>query len=644
MRQIKSFILIAALSFSSCNYLDVIPPETADIDDTMKDTQTTLAFLYTCYGRIQYGAKNPIAFGNIDAAGDDYVLPQPWENASSLVQWGSITSYNSVDSWKRLYDGIGLCNQFMQLLDELNPPITPETKEQYKAEATFVKAYYHMRALMLFGPIPVMDTFMSQNTTAGEMPGRSHFDYCVDYIVGLFDQAAQKLPATWEPQFFGRGSSVIAKALKARLLLLAASPLYNSEQTPLAGWENKNFETPGYGKALVSAKYDPQKWERAREACQEALDAAEKAGFRLYSIADSETVREQRNVKLPTVAGIDGNTEEGQEFLKRVMMFRWMISSRQNEGNKENIWGVIVTENSLWGSYPHYVLTTDNGNKVGGWGGLSPTLYTVEHFFTENGKLPAEDEAFTQEADWFKSAGIAGNPDIINLHHHREARFYAWISFDGDEYSSNIVNNSPLIVRARDPQTQGYNPALWGNRNYSVTGYLAKKYVRPNFTVYKTDGGNNGGEMKYAAPMIRMAELYLSLAECQAQVGGQYNEGALSNLNIIRRRAGIPELTMAEVEKSGKSLLQHVLDERFVEFFQEGQRYYDIRRYLKGKERLEASCFEGLNAMVVGPTFEQFNTPTQIQQPFKWNERMYLLPVPSADLYSNPQMVQAPGY
>ena len=49
MRQIKSFILIAALSFSSCNYLDVIPPETADIDDTMKDTQTTLAFLYTCY-------------------------------------------------------------------------------------------------------------------------------------------------------------------------------------------------------------------------------------------------------------------------------------------------------------------------------------------------------------------------------------------------------------------------------------------------------------------------------------------------------------------------------------------------------------------------------------------------------------------
>ena len=107
---------------------------------------------------------------------------------------------------------------------------------------------------------------------------------------------------------------------------------------------------------------------------------------------------------------------------------------------------------------------------------------------------------------------------------------------------------------------------------------------------------------------------------------------------------GIPDLSQDDIATSGKTLVDHILNERFIEFFEEGQRYYDIRRYLLGPQRLNSSNFEGLNAEIVGPSFEQFNKRTPVSQPFTWNDRMYVLPVPTKDVYSNPQMVQAPGY
>ena len=105
---------------------------------------------------------------------------------------------------------------------------------------------------------------------------------------------------------------------------------------------------------------------------------------------------------------------------------------------------------------------------------------------------------------------------------------------------------------------------------------------------------------------------------------------------------GVPLLTSENIGNA--SLVDLVLQERFIELYQEGFRYHDIRRYLKGRERQSPQCYEGLNAMVVGPGFSEFNTRTRIAQPFNWNDRMYLLPIPQKDIYSNPQMEQAPGY
>ena len=106
----------------------------------------------------------------------------------------------------------------------------------------------------------------------------------------------------------------------------------------------------------------------------------------------------------------------------------------------------------------------------------------------------------------------------------------------------------------------------------------------------------------------------------------------------------MPEWTAGSLAEANKSLLDAVLEERFVELYMEGHRYYDIRRYLHGKEQMGRQNFLGLDAVRTGPTFEEFNTPTLIPQPIQWHDRQYLMPVPNDEVYSNPQMVQAPLY
>ena len=82
--------------------------------------------------------------------------------------------------------------------------------------------------------------------------------------------------------------------------------------------------------------------------------------------------------------------------------------------------------------------------------------------------------------------------------------------------------------------------------------------------------------------------------------------------------------------------------------FEEGHRYYDVRRWMIAPQMLKAGARYGLDGLRVNPSFENFNKPTLINQLFKWDDRLYLLPVWSRtgmdELYSNPQLVQAPGY
>lgn len=686
---VRVSLILTALLFNlvSCDYLDVVPPEQAGLQDATKTRRSTLGFLFSCYAGLMEEDSPIVHTSALNGSTDEFALPLEWRSRGG----GSYDSYafNLVSAavtdglWDNYYKYIGQCYLFIRQVEE-HPGETllqewlPGEKEQWLAEAHFLIAYYHFALLRKYGPIPIVKEYLPQGTPASEFGGRCHFDYCVNWIAHQLDMAAEDLPPVRDGNEWGRATSTIAKSLKARMLMYAASPLWNGK-FPFTSWKNK-VSTPGdkeffvgeidakykesigrddYGVELVSSTYNEKKWERALEACQQALDFATNEGeCHLYGTEETEMKLYQTELGnndkwLPYVPGKENNNVPGnREFKERVMMLRYMVATRY-PANKEIIWGMTGKNinGRIAGRIPAHIFQTGKKTSwAGGYSAISPTLYSIEHFYTEDGMLPEDAAAsgeFVSRTEWFERAGITGNKrgDIIKLCVNREPRFYAWMAFDGGDYGSKLFKTSSgdagsaCTLEMKTAEGHGYDLSR-SPRDYNVTGFMTQKYVNPTAQFVFDGGALQAGDAK-PMPLIRLAELYLNLAECQANVGGPTNiTKALNNLKIVRDRAGIETPTSVANQEQ---LIEMVHNERFVEFWNEGHRYHDVRRWVEGKKFFGAKR-EGLNAMVKNVSFEDFNVRTTINQPYRWDDRLYLTPVKNDEVYKNPQMIQAYGY
>lgn len=652
LKKLGLSIVASSMVLTSCDYLDVVPPEQPNLDDATSTHERALGFLYSCYTGIKSVEPTWTNYlHEFNSSTDEYVLPYSWsaDGIWDEYAFNTATATNQNWLWGTTYQFVGQCLLFLQELEKMEPGLVPEaTLTEWRAEAKFLIAYYHFITLRSYGPIPITDTYIDMSTPSSDYNGRFHFDYCVDWIAGQLDEAAKDLPARREKaDEWGRITSVIAKSVKARLLLYAASPLWNGS-FPYPQWKNTNFETPGYGQELVSQTYDSKKWERAKTACQEALTAALNAGHELYNDMDFYLTQQ---LSLPYVPGIsDGDIDQSEkdEFLKNVMKMRYVVATRPNDGNKEVIWGNWNNESGSYAYLPLRIIKYTGGQWWSGYSGVSPTLNTVQMFYTKDGKLPQYDENFPAESEWFKKSGIkhsftntlnqSKTEDIAVLHVGREPRFYAWIGFDGGDYTSKLMDGKPLPLEMRNAALHGFDPVSF-NRDHSVTGYLSQKFVNPSIE-FNTSGSGTWG-YKSPAIQIRLAELYLNLAECHAALGETAQ--AIENLNPIRLRAGIPPLAQADVN-GDMTIMDWVRSERFIELWSEGHRFFDVRRWVEGPKYFGNGVRKGLNAEVQSPTWEEFYTPTLPQHPYVWTNRMYLNPVFYNEVYKNPQMVQAPEY
>lgn len=633
LRNIKlytvSLIIAMGAAVASCDFLEVVPAEKPTLPDATKDYNTTLGFLYSCYAGIQ----NPVYFARAEGSADEFAIPELWGYACQNVGYGLYTPSNLIDHrWGTYYRFIGQCHLFLQELENAKG-ITDADKIRWIAEAKFLIAYYHFEVLRFYGPCPITDSYIAMDTPNSEYNGRSHYDYVTNWIVDLLDEASFDLPTTIRDNEWGRATVAIAKSIKARALVYAASPLWNGE-FPYPNWTNK-VETPGYGTELVSRAYDRSKWERALTACNEALEAADAEGFELFR---DETLYSNANISLPYIPGMSSNAEF-DAFKKKVLLMRYVINAKPTEGNREFVWGLNVgNDQMVIHALPTRVIQQSNGNWYNGYSGIAPTLNSAEFFYTANGKTPAMDQNFAREDEWFTSGNLTGREDIIKLNIGREPRFYAWFAFDGGDYGSRIKNGQPLILQLKNDQQQGLNPTLF-NRDHCSTGYMSQKYLRPDAVVNASGSLSIGGDVP--RPLVRMAELYLNLAECQAALG---NTDAIETLNIIRDRAGVPLLQESDIT-SEMPLIEWVRNERFIELWGEGHRYYDVRRWVQAPKYFAAGVRKALNIEEKqNPSFEEFNKPVQLARPYLWETRMYMAPIFYNEAYKNPQMVQAPGY
>lgn len=653
-------VVAAAMLLSSCDYLNVAPEKRQTLNDALKTKEDADGWVQSCYSAV--GETNPTQYTKYESSTDEFVHPMLWGEMGQKVSWNNIyPGWDGNGWWYNLYGYIGHAHLFLEQLRTAPTPVgmTDANRVRYEAEIKFTKAYNHFRLMNLYGPIPIMDEMLSRSTPSSQFPGRSHYDYCTEYVCRLLDEAAKDLPYTYSlDAFYGRANATICAALKARALLYDASPLWNGS-FPYPNWVNENYETPGYGKALVSTTYDKAKWQKALQANLEALDiATKKGGRKLMDLQTANGIATNQKVPLPYVPGVTEEYEQNEAnagtdrydeerakelrtFLERVRMLRYICNSDETQGNTEFIFGTSSQDNTA-SELPYRMYKRSDGQWWNGYNGCNPTLYTVEHFYTKNGKLPANDPKFVSEDNWLLSANAQGynvsRADIINLNVNREPRFYAMISFDGDDYGSLIREGKPLRIQLRNSDEQGYDPSF-AARDLNQTGYFTRKYVAPNLQFMGNT--NNIDNRYYPRPIIRLAELYLNIAECYCELGD--TENSLKYLNVIRERAGIPALTAADCGKD-MTLREWIHNERFIEFYFEGQRYYDLRRWCEAPQRLGKTVY-GLGAFGKrNPTFEEFNRRVKIDQPFQWDNRLYLMPIPPKELYSNPQLVQAPGY
>ena len=67
IKKMGSLLILSTCCLTSCNFLDVVPPEQAGLGDAVKKPESTLGFLYSCYAGIK-GSSNPITYTGMEAA------------------------------------------------------------------------------------------------------------------------------------------------------------------------------------------------------------------------------------------------------------------------------------------------------------------------------------------------------------------------------------------------------------------------------------------------------------------------------------------------------------------------------------------------------------------------------------------------
>ncbi len=192
--------------------------------------------------------------GAMQASGSDEAVNSNLNSNINTFNNGTWSPVRTIDdTYSSLYEGLRTVNLFMNNVQtsgiiaqpsELatTTPTALETSRQgqidrLKGQAFFLRAYFHFELLERYGSLVLAKKVFERNEDLN-LP-RNTFQECVDHIVLDCDSAIQRLPLwtqSWSSGQRGRATQTAAMALKARLLLYAASPQYNPSND-LTKWQ-----------------------------------------------------------------------------------------------------------------------------------------------------------------------------------------------------------------------------------------------------------------------------------------------------------------------------------------------------------------------------------------------------------------------
>ena len=239
MKQIVLICLAIVMVTSACDYLEPRPTQHLSTDELLSSADYGEGLLTAAYANL-----NPSYDFNSEYYTDNAVPSSTGSNSLALGGW--TLEGNPVGNWNLWYSSISYCNHFIELGGDLiysvsDPTVNDILQKNRRAEAFFLRAWYHWRLLQTYGGyaagesealgIPIVTRILTTEDNL-DLP-RDLYEDVVAQIVEDLDSAIAVLPLRYNGSLTtdnisnsGRASGLSAMALKARVYLNAASPAY----------------------------------------------------------------------------------------------------------------------------------------------------------------------------------------------------------------------------------------------------------------------------------------------------------------------------------------------------------------------------------------------------------------------------------
>jgi hypothetical protein len=611
--------LIIALSvfgtvFTSCNdsFVNTKPLDQLSESVVWTDPSLADAFVTELYGGLGNGGFDEQMLASLT---DEASFTHPGRNITTITESRSNPAdpgwINGTLSWQNMYTRIRAANLALENLKKATA-FPAATVNRLNGEAKFMRAYFYHQLVRYYGGVPIIDKSFSLSDTEF-LSKRNTMKECIEFIVKDCDEASAHLNGL--SMAAGRASRAAALALKSRILLYAASDMYDastakSKSTAMAAYSNPEFVAYVDGSRA-------DRWTKARDAAKAVLD--------LPGLGN------QLNLSAPA-SKEDGTTNYLNNSLAR------------NGGERELIFGRYFIN-----------AKAENGGRIGlfngpngynNWAGNAPIQNFVDDYEMMDGS----------KFSW-SNTEHASAP-----YQNRDPRFYATLMYDGSAWKPR----SPSAA-SKDPfnqiQTGQYEISSGSGKvayfgldtrkssiedwNGSYTGYYFRKFTDPNPAIVDQ---NTWQQIPW--PFFRYTEAVLNYVEACIELG--QDAEARAWLNKVRFRSGMPAIT-----ESGDALRQRYRNERRVEMAFEEQRYHDARRWMIAGSTLgrKVQIINVIGTLKAGKTVTLYRyDPSSYDYQYKvvemdpgkenraWLDKMYFLPIHRDEMNRNKNLVQNPGY
>ncbi len=610
---IISFFVILMFLVSSCKKaLDIAPDGKISMDEIFADNDKTAAYLNTCYTwmpvkgtRYFFWSRGPVDWS--DEAWDTDAEAEPWIKSGRMYNGDASAGSHPIIDFDDAYNG-NYWNFYWTAIRKLNVFITriptagvrsESDRNRWKAEAHLLRAYYYHELLKWFGAaVPISRSPYNFNDDFSKLKKETYYNVA-KFIISDCDTALSSSELPWRITVgneYGRVNKAMAEAIKSKMILFAASPLYNG---------GSNY------------------WEEAYQINKKSLANLKAQGFMLY---DKVNFPQTYMSNVAFFGPGDGKNEKAALYNE---YFTNSMANSPNPIDKETIYQSRDGQGNIWN-------IDGIGAQDGYKSGTCPTQELVDAYETVNGETilnldqPYLDEKHTQPNYNPENTMYDPNNPYVN----RDPRFYASIYYNGsrrkalwnfsetssspENYPAGMGNRARFIMTyVGEPQT-GIDRAV---RKATRTGYFERKFLHPN------SGGDNGvGGANWK--LFRLGEVILNFAEAAAETN--HLQEATDAVNEIRARVGMPPIPSLSKEK----LIQRVRHERRVELAMEENRYFDVRRWTKPDGDLRATD-KWVTAMEItrnsNGTFTYSRRPVRETERKCYTNKFLLTPIPLSE-------------